>query len=136
MKTEGHLGRCYLKGRAGDAANAILTTVGYNFRRILAWLRIFLALMLASTSPLRVASFRRFRVRPSCRRALALSKALNSAFPPVQAIVRSLSETGREQAADVGAVGPAALAVFMLMTNSNLDDCSIGRSEGFAPLRI
>jgi hypothetical protein len=63
-------------------------------------------------------------------------QALNSAFPPVQAIVRSLSETGREQAADVGAVGPAALAVFMLMTNSNLDDCSIGRSEGFAPLRI
>ena len=43
MKTEGHLGRCYLKGRAGDAANAILTTVGRNFRRILAWLRIFLA---------------------------------------------------------------------------------------------
>ena len=63
MKTEGHLGRCYLEGRAGDAASAILTTVGHNFRRILAWLRIFLALMLASTSPLRGASFRRFRVR-------------------------------------------------------------------------
>ena len=39
MKAEGHLGRCYLKGRAGDAANTILTAVGYNFRRILAWLR-------------------------------------------------------------------------------------------------
>src|SRR5262244_4273059 len=39
MKEEGHLGRCYLKGRAGDAANAILTAVGHNFRRILAWLR-------------------------------------------------------------------------------------------------
>jgi len=25
MKGEGHLGRCYLKGRDGDAANAILT---------------------------------------------------------------------------------------------------------------
>jgi len=25
MKTDGHLGRCYLKGRAGDAANALLT---------------------------------------------------------------------------------------------------------------
>jgi hypothetical protein len=36
---EGHLGRCYLKGRAGDAANAILSAVGHNFRRILAWLR-------------------------------------------------------------------------------------------------
>jgi transposase, IS5 family len=42
MKSEGHLGRCYLKGRAGDAANAILTAVGYNFRRVLAWLRALL----------------------------------------------------------------------------------------------
>src|SRR5262249_23049285 len=32
MKAEGHLGRCYLKGRAGDAANAILSAVGYNLR--------------------------------------------------------------------------------------------------------
>jgi IS5 family transposase len=39
MKAEGHLGRCYLKGRAGDAANPILSAVGYKFRRILAWLR-------------------------------------------------------------------------------------------------
>jgi IS5 family transposase len=42
MKSEGPLGRCYLKGRAGDAANAILTAVGYNFRRVLAWLRALL----------------------------------------------------------------------------------------------
>jgi transposase, IS5 family len=42
MKAEGHLSRCYLKGRAGDAANAILSAVGHNFRRILAWLRILL----------------------------------------------------------------------------------------------
>src|SRR6202023_216638 len=42
LKAEGHLGRCYLKGRAGDAANAILSAVGHNFRRILAWLRILL----------------------------------------------------------------------------------------------
>ena len=40
MKNDGHLGRCYLKGRDGDAANAILTAVGYNFRLLLAWLRI------------------------------------------------------------------------------------------------
>ena len=46
MKAEGHLGRCYLKGRAGDAANATLTAVGYNFRRILAWLRALLRLIL------------------------------------------------------------------------------------------
>ena len=46
LKAEGHLGRCYLKGRAGDAANAILSAVGYNFRRILAWLRALLRFFL------------------------------------------------------------------------------------------
>jgi IS5 family transposase len=46
MKADGHLGRCHLKGRAGDAANAILSAVGYNFRRILAWLRTLLRLFL------------------------------------------------------------------------------------------
>ena len=28
LKAEGHLGRCYLKGRAGDAANVILSAAG------------------------------------------------------------------------------------------------------------
>lgn len=53
MKAEGHLDRCYLKGPAGDAANAILSAVGYNFRRILAWLRILLRVILANL----IASF-------------------------------------------------------------------------------
>lgn len=45
-KADGYLGRCYLKGRAGDAANVILSAVGHNFRRILAWLReLFLILL-------------------------------------------------------------------------------------------
>jgi len=48
MKAEGHLGRCYLKGTAGDAANAILTAVGHNLRLVLAWLRILLRLILAA----------------------------------------------------------------------------------------
>jgi transposase, IS5 family len=47
MKAEGHLGRCHLKGRAGDAANAILSAVGCNFRRILAWLRILSPFLIA-----------------------------------------------------------------------------------------
>jgi transposase, IS5 family len=34
MKSEGHLGRCFLKGRDGDATNAILSAAGYNFRRV------------------------------------------------------------------------------------------------------
>ena len=48
MKTDGHLGRCHLKGRAGDAANAVLTAVGHNFRLVLAWLRdLLLAILVA-----------------------------------------------------------------------------------------
>src|SRR5437867_7356457 len=46
MKAEGHLGRCYLKGRAGDAANVILSAVGYNLRLVLAWLRTILRVVL------------------------------------------------------------------------------------------
>ena len=46
MKTDGHLGRCYLKGRTGDAANVILSAVGHNLRLVLAWLRILLRLIL------------------------------------------------------------------------------------------
>jgi hypothetical protein len=37
---------------------------------------------------------------------------------------------------DGGIVRRSALAVLRLMTNSNLVGCSIGRSPGFAPLRI
>jgi len=47
MKEEGHLGRCYLKGYAGDAANAVLTAAGNNFKRVLAWLRLLLCLFLS-----------------------------------------------------------------------------------------
>lgn len=42
LKTDSHLGRCYLKGRDGDAANVILSAVGYNLRLVLAWLRMIL----------------------------------------------------------------------------------------------
>ena len=42
MKTDGHLGRNFLKGRHGDQANAVLTAVGYNLRLILNWLRALL----------------------------------------------------------------------------------------------
>ena len=58
MKAEGRLGRCYLKGRAGKAANAVLTAVGYNFRRILAWLRALLRQIL-------IAILRAFIIRSS-----------------------------------------------------------------------
>ena len=50
MKADGHLGRCHLKGRAGDAANAVLTATGYNLRLVLTWLRRLLRLILKSLS--------------------------------------------------------------------------------------
>ena len=34
MKNDGHLGRCHLKGREGDAANVILTAVGATRNRL------------------------------------------------------------------------------------------------------
>ena len=39
LKSEGHLGRNYLKGTLGDQQNALLTGLGYNFRLLLKWLR-------------------------------------------------------------------------------------------------
>lgn len=48
MKTDGHLGRNFLRGRHGDHANAVLTAVGYNFHLILKWLKVLLRLILAA----------------------------------------------------------------------------------------
>jgi IS5 family transposase len=47
MKETGRLGRCYLSGRDGDAANVVLSAAGYNFRLVLLWLRVALRLLLA-----------------------------------------------------------------------------------------
>jgi len=63
MKTDGHLGRCHLKGREGDAANIILTAVGHSLPLVLAWLRALCRLIVlaflqafATRSALRSAS--------------------------------------------------------------------------------
>lgn len=48
MKSDGRMGRCYLKGAHGDAVNAILAAAGHNFRVVLAWLRALLRLILAA----------------------------------------------------------------------------------------
>jgi IS5 family transposase len=63
MKAEGHLGRCFLKGRAGDAANAILSAVRYNPRRILSWLRALLRLFLIAILRLLIS---RSTLNPAC----------------------------------------------------------------------
>jgi IS5 family transposase len=43
MRSEGHLGRSYLKGRLGDAINALMAGAGQNLRMILKKLRLLLA---------------------------------------------------------------------------------------------
>ena len=47
-KAEHRMGRNYLAGPEGDAANAVLAAAGYNFRRLLEWLRLLLCLFLAA----------------------------------------------------------------------------------------
>jgi IS5 family transposase len=47
LKAEHRMGRNYLAGRAGDAANAVLAAAGYNFRRLITWLRLLLCLVWA-----------------------------------------------------------------------------------------
>ena len=43
MKQEHRMGRNYLAHAAGDAINPVLAAAGYNFRRVLSWLRLLLA---------------------------------------------------------------------------------------------
>ena len=48
------MGRNFLEGTHGDAANAVLAAAGYNFRRLLAWLaalwRVLLIALLADAT--------------------------------------------------------------------------------------
>jgi transposase, IS5 family len=60
VKGEHRMGRNFLKGTHGDAANAVLAAAGYNFRRLLAWLaalwRVFISAILAAASDTTFAS--------------------------------------------------------------------------------
>jgi transposase, IS5 family len=51
LKNEHRMDRNYLAGRNGDANNAILAAVGYNFRRLIRWL-IMLCCILALFGPI------------------------------------------------------------------------------------
>ena len=46
LKAEHRLGRNYLWFQRGDANNAVLAAAGYNFRRLIRWLRILLCQIL------------------------------------------------------------------------------------------
>lgn len=47
LKSEHRMGRNYLWHSKGDATNAVLAAVGYNFRRLIQWLRLLLSQILA-----------------------------------------------------------------------------------------
>ncbi len=49
-KVEHRMGRNYLAGSTGDAANAVLAAAGYNFCHLLEWLALLLSLILAALS--------------------------------------------------------------------------------------
>jgi transposase, IS5 family len=51
LKSEHRMDCNYLAGRHGDANNAILAAVGYNFRRLIRWLTLLIALVLLAISP-------------------------------------------------------------------------------------
>jgi len=58
-KGEHRMGRNFLKGAHGDAANAVLAAAGYNFRRLLAWLaalwRVYVMATLAAAANIDLA---------------------------------------------------------------------------------
>ena len=68
------------------------------------------------------------RERPRRRRAAEQRDELAAPFHSITSSARASS--------DGGTVRPSALAVFRLMTRSNLVGCSTGRLAGFAPRRI
>jgi IS5 family transposase len=41
LKEHHRMGRNYLAHASGDAINAVLAAAGYNFRRLLAWVRFY-----------------------------------------------------------------------------------------------
>ena len=51
LKAEHRMGRNYLAHAAGDAINAVLAAAGYNFRRLIAWLRLLLRAIFAAQLP-------------------------------------------------------------------------------------
>ena len=48
LKAEHRMGRNYLWFRRGDANNAVLAAAGYNFRRLIRWLRLLLCQILSA----------------------------------------------------------------------------------------
>jgi IS5 family transposase len=56
-KSEHRMDRNYLKGSNGDAINAVLAAAGYNFRRLLAWLKRLLRVWLTASLDVKATNF-------------------------------------------------------------------------------
>jgi hypothetical protein len=74
-KNEHRMDRNYLHHRSGDASNAILAAIGYNFSLLLRWLRLLLRLILAALPAPAAAGFRVLhgRLQKAIHRAAVLS---------------------------------------------------------------
>ena len=57
-------------------------------------------------------------------------------FVPIADILAQSITSSARPSSDVGTVRPSIRAVCALITSSNLLDCTIGNSAGFAPLRM
>jgi hypothetical protein len=75
--------------------------------------------------PHRLALLRSRRKRPHSRAAEERDELATAHSITSSAVASSLS----------GTVRPSILAVSALMTSSNFDDCTTGKSAGFVPLR-
>jgi IS5 family transposase len=53
LKNDHRMDRNFLIGSHGDAANAELAAIGYNFRRLLAWLRELLCALILALAAIR-----------------------------------------------------------------------------------
>lgn len=62
LKAEHRMDRNHLAHRVGDAANALLAAIGYNFRLLLTWLAALLCLRYAALSPRRLAQLNQIQV--------------------------------------------------------------------------
>ena len=51
LKAEHRMGRNHVAQAQGDAINAVLAAAGYNFRRLLAWLALLLAVIWGAFEP-------------------------------------------------------------------------------------
>ena len=69
LKAEHRMGRNHLAHATGDAGNAILAAVGYNFRRLLAWLALLLTLIAAALASRNLRRSPSSRFKPQSSRA-------------------------------------------------------------------